>query len=126
MGQFPLHRTMRIHRITLKDFGPFTRKACDLSGKIDLIYGPNFSGKTTLANAVALTLTGRALTPVKPTDLARAGEQSGTAGLRVKAEHRELEVYRSTRGQLQVRERIEEKWEIIASSNREGQEMIEE
>jgi exonuclease SbcC len=116
---------MRIHRITLKDFGPFTRKTYELSGKMDLVYGPNFSGKTTLANATALTLTGHALTQVKPPDLARAGEQSGTAGLRIKVAERELDVFRSTRGQLQVRERAGEKWEIIASSNLEGQEKIE-
>ena len=117
---------MRIHRITLKDFGPFTRKTYELSGKMDLVFGPNFSGKTTLANATALTLTGHALTQVKPPDLARAGEQSGTAGLRIKVAERELDVFRSTRGQLQVRERAGEKWEIIASSNLEGQERIEE
>src|SRR5262252_8925846 len=101
---------MRLHRITLKDFGPFTRKTYDLSGKMDFVYGPNFSGKTTLANSIALALTGQVLTPVKPPDLARAGEQSGTAGLRIKAAGRELDVYRSTRGQLQVRERIGDKW----------------
>src|SRR5262249_21351713 len=117
---------MRIHRIALKDFGPFKRKTYDLSGDIDLVYGPNFSGKTTLANAVAFTLTGRALTPVKPADLARAGEQSGTAGLRIVGGARELDVYRSTRGQLQVRARAGQQWEIIASSNLEGQEKIEE
>src|SRR5579862_8532038 len=117
---------MRIHSIILKDFGHFGRKTYQLSGKFDLVYGPNFTGKTTLANAIAYALTGRPLTPIKGADLARLGQSSGTAGVRITAGEAEYEIYRSTRAQLQLRQRTASGLQIIGSSNLEAQERIDE
>ena len=51
---------MRLERIILKSFGCFDRRDFDLSDGVNLIFGPNFSGKSTLVNADFLCADGQA------------------------------------------------------------------
>ena len=54
---------MRLERIILKSFGCFDRRDFDLSDGVNLIFGPNFSGKSTLVNAIFFALTGKPIVP---------------------------------------------------------------
>ena len=73
---------MQLERIILKSFGCFDRRDFDLSDGVNLIFGPNFSGKSTLVNAIFFALTGKPNVPkVGLPAMAQSGASSGTAGL---------------------------------------------
>ena len=69
---------MRLENIRLKSFGCFDRRDFDLSEGVNLIFGPNFSGKSTLVNAIFFALTGKPIVPkVALAALTQAGVNSG-------------------------------------------------
>ena len=116
---------MRLERIILKSFGCFDRRNFDLSDGVNLIFGPNFSGKSTLVNAIFFTLTGKPIIPkVGLPALAQSGAPSGTAGLIFhNGEHR-YQLFRSTQGEVQLRLKEEngEKWRILGTDKRSADE----
>ena len=50
---------MKVERITLQDFKCFEDMNIRFTKPVNLIFGENASGKTTIAQAIALALTGR-------------------------------------------------------------------
>ena len=73
---------MLLERIFLKSFGCFEREDLELKDGINLIFGPNFSGKSTLVNALFFALTGKPIVPKVPlVAMTQSGALSGTAGI---------------------------------------------
>jgi len=50
---------MKIESITLKDFKCFENLQLQLTKPVSLFFGRNAAGKTSLAQAIALTMTGK-------------------------------------------------------------------
>ena len=110
---------MLIERINLKSFGCFDRKDFDLSQGINLIFGPNFSGKSTLVSAIFFTLTGKPIVPrIKPPEMTRSGASSGTAGLRFRNQAGRYQVFRSTNGNVQLRLQENDEWRVLITGKR--------
>ena len=110
---------MLLERILLKSFGCFQRQNFDLQDGINLIFGPNFSGKSTLVNAIFFTLTGKPIAPrVGLPDLAQSGAQSGTAGIGFATQGQQYQLFRSTRGEIQLRNRSENGWKVVFTGKR--------
>ena len=116
---------MRLERIILKSFGCFDRKNFDLSDGVNLIFGPNFSGKSTLVNAIFFALTGKPIVPkVGLPAMAQSGASSGTAGLNFRNGEQSYQLFRSTQGEVQLRQKEEndEKWRILFTGKRSADE----
>ena len=116
---------MRLERIILKSFGCFDRRDFDLRDGVNLIFGPNFSGKSTLVNAIFFALTGKPIVPkVGLPAMAQSGTSSGTAGLNFRNGEHSYQLFRSTQGEVQLRqkEEIGEKWRILFTGKRSADE----
>ena len=104
---------MRLERIRLKTFGCFEQQDFDLSDGINLIFGPNFSGKSTLVNAIFFTLTGKPIVPrVDASAMKNPEAYSGTAGLQFVEDGKRYMLYRATRKRIQLRHEENGKWYI--------------
>ena len=110
---------MLLERIMLKSFGCYDRKNFDLSEGINLIFGPNFSGKSTLVSAIFFALTGKPIIPrVALSSMARSGASSGTAGLGFSNQEGRYRLFRSTNGDVQIRRQENGEWRIQITGKR--------
>ena len=107
---------MRLEKILLKSFGCFDRRDFELREGINLIFGPNFSGKSTLVNAIFFALTGKPIVPRVATEaLTRAGIKSGTAGVGFCEREKNYQLFRSTQGEVELRCKEQDNWRKIFS-----------
>ena len=110
---------MQLERIRLKTFGCFEQRDFEIHSGINLIFGPNFSGKSTLVNAIFFTLTGKPIVPrVDTSAIKNAKAYSGTAGLQFVAEGERYLLYRATGKRIQLRSEKNGAWQIIFDENR--------
>ena len=117
---------MRLEKILLKSFGCFNRRDFELSEGTNLIFGPNFSGKSTLVNAIFFALTGKPIVPrVAVGALTQGGTNSGTAGVGFCEQGKSYQLFRSTQGEVELRCREGEGWRKIFSGRRAADEDLE-
>ena len=110
---------MRLERIRLKTFGCFQQQDFELSEGINLIFGPNFSGKSTLVNAIFFTLTGKPIVPrVDASAIKSAKSYSGTAGLQFVEDGESYLLFRGTGKRFQLRQKKGDKWHIVFDETR--------
>ena len=110
---------MQLERLRLKTFGCFEQRDFELHNGINLIFGPNFSGKSTLVNAIFFTLTGKPIVPrVDAAAIKNAKAYSGTAGLQFIAEDERYLLYRATGKRIQLRSEKNGVWQIVFDENR--------
>ena len=110
---------MQLERIRLKTFGCFEQRDFELHDGINLIFGPNFSGKSTLVNAIFFTLTGKPIVPrVDTSAIKNANAYSGTAGLQFIAAGERYQLYRATGKRIQLRSEKNGGWQIVFDENR--------
>ena len=110
---------MQLERIRLKAFGCFQQRDFELHNGINLIFGPNFSGKSTLVNAIFFTLTGRPIVPrVDTSAIKNAKAYSGTAGLQFVVEGERYQLYRATGKRIQLRSEKNGAWHVLFDENR--------
>ncbi|RKU34878.1 hypothetical protein C6496_18585 [Candidatus Poribacteria bacterium] len=110
---------MRLERIRLKTFGCFEQQDFELHNGINLIFGPNFSGKSTLVNAIFFTLTGKPIVPrVDSSAIKNAKAYSGTAGLQFVADGERYQLYRATEKRLQLRAEKSDGWHVLFDDKR--------
>ena len=110
---------MLLERIMLKSFGCFDRKDFDLSEGINLIFGSNFSGKSTLVSAIFFALTGKPIFPrVALPSMTRSGASSGTAGLSFRNQEGRYKLFRSTNGDVQLRRQENDEWRVLITGHR--------
>ena len=110
---------MQLERIRLKTFGCFQQRDFELHNGINLIFGPNFSGKSTLVNAIFFTLTGKPIVPrVDTSAIKNAKAYSGTAGLQFVVDGERYQLYRATGKRIQLRSEKNGAWQILFDENR--------
>ncbi len=110
---------MQLERIRLKSFGCFQQQDFELTDGINLIFGPNFSGKSTLVNAIFFTLTGKPIVPrVDASAIKSAKSYSGTAGLQFMDNGERYMLFRGTGKRFQLRQEKEKEWHIILDESR--------
>ena len=110
---------MQLERIRLKAFGCFEQRDFELHDGINLIFGPNFSGKSTLVNAIFFTLTGKPIVPrVDTSAIKNAKAYSGTAGLQFIAAGERYQLYRATGKRIQLRSEKNGSWQIVFDEKR--------
>ena len=110
---------MQLERIRLKTFGCFQQRDFELHEGINLIFGPNFSGKSTLVNAIFFTLTGKPIVPrVDTSAIKNAKAYSGTAGLQFITAGERYLLYRATGKRIQLRSEKDGVWQIVFDENR--------
>ena len=110
---------MRLEKILLKSFGCFNRRDFELSEGINLIFGPNFSGKSTLVSAIFFALTGKPIVPrVAMRALTQGGTNSGTAGVGFRDQGKSFQLFRSTQGEVELRCKEGDNWRKIFSGKR--------
>ena len=110
---------MQLERIRLKTFGCFQQRDFELHNGINLIFGPNFSGKSTLVNAIFFTLTGKPIVPrVDASAIKNAKAYSGTAGLQFVVDGERYQLYRATGKRIQLRSEKNGAWQILFDENR--------
>lgn len=110
---------MQLERIRLKAFGCFEQRDFELHNGINLIFGPNFSGKSTLVNAIFFTLTGKPIVPrVDASAIKNAKAYSGTAGLQFIAAGERYLLYRATGKRIQLRSEKNGAWQIVFDEKR--------
>ena len=110
---------MQLERIRLRAFGCFQEQDFELTEGINLVYGPNFSGKSTLVNAIFFTLTGKPIVPkVDASSIKSAKSHSGTAGLQFMKDGERYMLFRGTSKRFQLRQKKDEDWHIIFDENR--------
>ena len=114
---------MRLEKILLKSFGCFNRRDFELSEGTNLIFGPNFSGKSTLVNAIFFALTGKSIVPrVALGALTQGGTNSGTAGVGFREQGKSYQLFRSTQGEVELRCMEGDNWREIFSGKRAADE----
>ncbi len=110
---------MQLERIRLKTFGCFQQRDFDLHNGINLIFGPNFSGKSTLVNAIFFALTGKPIVPrVDTSAIKNAKAYSGTAGLQFIVDGERYQLYRATGKRIQLRSEKNGAWQIVFDEKR--------
>ena len=110
---------MLLERIRLKTFGCFQAQDFDLHDGINLIFGPNFSGKSTLVNAIFFTLTGKPIVPrVDASAIKNAKAYKGTAGVQFIENSERYMLYRGTGRQVQLRSEKNGAWHILFDDTR--------
>lgn len=110
---------MLLERIRLRTFGCFQEQDFDLHDGINLIFGPNFSGKSTLVNAIFFTLTGKPIVPrVDASAMKNPKAYSGTAGLQFTAAGESYQLYRATGKRVQLRCKKGDVWQVLFDDKR--------
>ena len=110
---------MLLERIRLKTFGCFRQQDFELHDGINLIFGPNFSGKSTLVNAIFFTLTGKPIVPrVDASAIKSAKAYSGTAGLQFVVNGERYQLFRATGKRIQLRSEKNGTWQILFDEKR--------
>lgn len=110
---------MLLERIRLRAFGCFQEQDFDLHDGINLIFGPNFSGKSTLVNAIFFTLTGKPIVPrVDTAAIKNAKAYSGTAGLQFLVNGERYQLYRGTAKRIQLRTEKNGAWQVLFDEKR--------
>ena len=110
---------MQLERIRLKAFGCFQQRDFELHNGVNLIFGPNFSGKSTLVNAIFFTLTGKPIVPrVDTSAIKNAKAYSGTAGLQFVENGERYLLYRATGKRIQLRSERNGAWQIVFDEKR--------
>ena len=110
---------MQLERIRLRAFGCFQQQDFDLSDGINLIFGPNFSGKSTLVNAIFFSLTGKPIVPrVEASAIKNANAYSGTVGLQFMENGERYMLYRATGKRIQLRCERNNGWHILFDEKR--------
>lgn len=110
---------MQLERIRLKTFGCFQQRDFELHNGINLIFGPNFSGKSTLVNAIFFTLTGKPIVPrVDASAIKNAKAYSGTAGLQFIVDGERYMLYRATGKRIQLRSEKNGAWQVLFDEKR--------
>ena len=110
---------MRLERIRLRSFGCFQERDFDLHDGINLIFGPNFSGKSTLVNAIFFTLTGKPIVPrVDASAIKSAKAYSGTAGLQFVMNGERYQLFRATGKRIQLRREKNDAWQVLFDEKR--------
>ncbi len=113
---------MQLEKIILRDFGCFQgNRDFELTEGINLIFGPNFSGKSTLVNTIFFTLTGRPIVPRVETSAishpnARTG--TGTAGLQFSEHGSQYQLFRGTGKRILLRSPSDGGWQIHFDDSR--------
>ncbi|MFH1562054.1 MAG: AAA family ATPase [Nitrospirota bacterium] len=109
---------MGITKLVLKNIGVFSQKTIEFKEGLNLIYGENASGKTTIANSIFYCLLGQHLFPkAKPDSLAKYGSSHGTTGLFFQKDGIDYRIYRSTHKKVQLEQCINNQWETILDEN---------
>ena len=110
---------MLLERIRLKTFGCFQQQDFDLHEGINLIFGPNFSGKSTLVNAIFFTLTGKPIVPrVDASAMKNPKAYSGTAGLQFSENGECYQLFRGTEKRTLLRYEKEGAWHVLFDDKR--------
>ena len=110
---------MQLERIRLKAFGCFQQQDFELHNGVNLIFGPNFSGKSTLVNAIFFTLTGKPIVPrVDTSAIKNAKAYSGTAGLQFVVDDERYQLYRATGKRIQLRSQKNGGWQVLFDEKR--------
>ena len=110
---------MLLERIRLKTFGCFQQQDFELHDGINLIFGPNFSGKSTLVNAIFFTLTGKPIVPrVDASAIKNAKAYSGTAGLQFVVNGERYQLFRATGKRIQLRSEKNGAWQVLFDEKR--------
>ena len=110
---------MKLELLRLRNFGCLKQQDYDLSDGVNLIFGPNFSGKSTLVNAIFFSLTGQAIVPrVDIKNISSPKSSSGTAGLQFVVDGKRYMLFRGTRRRCQLREQIDGEWKILLDEER--------
>ena len=111
---------MQLERIRLKTFGCFQQEHdFALENGVNLIFGPNFSGKSTLVNAIFFALTGKPIVPrVDASAIRNASAKGGTAGLQFTDAGERYQLYRATGRRTQLRCEKNGTWQIAFDEDR--------
>ncbi|MCY4553027.1 MAG: AAA family ATPase [Candidatus Poribacteria bacterium] len=110
---------MLLERIRLRAFGCFQEQDFELHEGINLIFGPNFSGKSTLVNAIFFTLTGKPIVPrVDASAIKSAKAYSGTAGLQFVVNGERYQLFRATGKRIQLRTEKNGGWQVLFDEKR--------
>ena len=110
---------MLLERIRLRAFGCFQEQDFELHEGINLIFGPNFSGKSTLVNAIFFTLTGKPIVPrVDASAIKSAKAYSGTAGLQFIVNGERYQLFRATGKRIQLRTEKNGGWQVLFDEKR--------
>ena len=110
---------MQLELLRLRNFGCLKQQDYDLSEGVNLIFGPNFSGKSTLVNAIFFSLTGHAIVPrVDIGNMRTPKSNSGTAGLQFVVDGKRYMLFRGTRRRCQLREKVDGEWKILLDEER--------
>ena len=110
---------MLLERIRLRTFGCFQQQDFDLHEGINLIFGPNFSGKSTLVNAIFFTLTGKPIVPrVDASAMKNPKAYSGTAGIQFLMAGERYLLYRGTGKRVQLRSEKDDEWHVLFDDTR--------
>lgn len=106
---------MKLKQVILKNFGIFRApRYVDLDNDLVVIYGANFSGKTTLARAIYFALCGKVLTSgLKTQNVISPREFSATAGIVYTHEHETYRLYRSTKGDIRLEWLEQQRWQQL-------------
>ncbi len=110
---------MLLERIRLRSFGCFQEQDFDLHDGINLIFGPNFSGKSTLVNAIFFTLTGKPIVPrVDSSAMKNPKAYSGTAGIQFIVDSERYQLFRGTEKRTLLRYEKEGAWNVLFDDKR--------
>jgi len=110
---------MKIQRLIIKNFGIFRGvRSFDLDDDLIVVYGDNFSGKTTLVRSLYFALCGRVLTTgiKQPQGLVSSNEQSATAGAVYTHENEVYRIYRSTKGDIKSEFFQHQQWQQMENN----------
>ena len=113
---------MQLEKIILRDFGCFQgERDFELTEGVNLIFGPNFSGKSTLVNIIFFTLTGKPIVPRVEASAIKnpyAKQGTGTAGLQFAENGSQYQLFRATGKRILLRSPKTDGWHIHFDDSR--------
>lgn len=113
---------MRLEKIILRDFGCFQgERDFELTEGVNLVFGPNFSGKSTLVNTIFFTLTGKPIVPRVEAAAIRnphAKTGTGTAGLQFAENGSQYQLFRGTGKRILLRSPKDGGWQVHFDDSR--------
>ena len=113
---------MQLEKIILRDFGCFQgERDFELTEGVNLIFGPNFSGKSTLVNIIFFTLTGKPIVPRVEASAIKnpyAKQGTGTAGLQFAENGSQYQLFRATGKRILLRSPKADGWHIHFDDSR--------
>ncbi len=105
---------MQIKKMRLQNFGLFEKMTFNMDNSLVVVYGPNFTGKSTLAQGLFFALCGKPLnTGIKPKEMVTVSKRSAAVDVMFSHDDQMCSLHRGQTGSVRIKQQVNGAWRSV-------------